>query len=115
MTHVSTSLRYFPTLKIMRSDRTCPTRELNFTPAHWRKWRYLLNTFRSSPMQRLLFPDLFLNGSIALALTYYNEVYAVSHGMVQMSLSGFTGVTTAIGLLAGFRLNASYGPWTRST
>ena len=60
-------------------------------------------------MQRLLFSDLFLNASIALALIYYNEMYAVSHGMVQMSLSGFTGVTTAVGLLAGFRLNASYG------
>ena len=102
--------------RLMRSDRTCPTRELNFTPGHWkkhkspyRKWRYIINTFRSSPVQRLLFPDLFLNASIAIALTYYNEIYAVSHGMVHMSLSGFTGVTTAIGILAGFRLNASYG------
>jgi len=103
--------------RLARSDRSDPTRELNFTPKHWkkhkspfRKWRHLLNTFRSSPVQRLLFPDLFLSGSISAALTYYNVCIAHTIGETHLHLemAGFAGATTAIGLLAGFRLNSSY-------
>jgi len=53
--------------RLSRSERSDPTRELNMTPKHWkahkspyRKWRHLLNTFRSSPLQRMAFPDLFV-------------------------------------------------------
>ena len=67
--------------RLARSERSDPTRELNMTAKHWkahkspyRKWRHLLNTFRSSPVQRLAFPDLFVSASVGinLALTYYN-------------------------------------------
>lgn len=101
--------------RLMRNDRTDPTRELNFTPDHWkkhkspyRKLRHLLNTFRSSPVQRLMFPDLFITATVAGGLTYYNEFLRVGE-LMSMDASGFAGATTAIGLLAGFRLNASYG------
>lgn len=101
--------------RLMRSDRTDPTRELNFTPSHWkkhkspyRKVRHLINTFRSSPLQRLMYPDLFITASVAAALTYYNEFLNVGD-IFHINLASFAGATTAIGLLAGFRLNASYG------
>lgn len=101
--------------RLMRSDRTDPTRELNFTPGHWkkhkdpyRKIRHLINTFRSSPVQRLAFPDLFITASVAGALSYYNEFLSMGN-IISIDASGFAGATTAIGLLAGFRLNASYG------
>lgn len=103
--------------RLMRNDRECPTRELNFTPSHWkrhkspyRKLRHLINTFRSSPLQRLSFPDLFITTAISACLIYYNEFIAVGElARLHVELSGFAGATTAIGLLAGFRLNASYG------
>lgn len=102
--------------RLMRNDRACPTRELNFTPAHWkshkspyRKLRHLINIFRSSPLQRLLFPDLFITASLTGALIYYNEFITPFDKMLHVDTSGFAGATTAIGLLAGFRLNASYG------
>lgn len=101
--------------RLMRNDRICPTRELNFTPDHWkahkspyRKLRHLINIFRSSSVQRLAFPDLFSTAVIAAGLTYYNEFVTVGE-MLHVDTSGFAGATTAIGLLAGFRLNASYG------
>lgn len=102
--------------RLMRNDRRCPTRELNFTPIQWRlhkspyrKLRHMVNFFRSSPVQRLMFPDLFITGSITVGLTYYNEFIACSQTAAHMSDAGFAGATTAIGLLAAFRLNASYG------
>lgn len=102
--------------RLMRNDRTCPTRDLNFTPAHWKKHRspyrrlrYMINTFRSSPVQRLAFPDLFITGSLAAGLTYYNEFIRNTDELLHVDMAGFAGATTAIGLLAGFRLNASYG------
>jgi putative membrane protein len=65
---------------------------------------------RSSPFKRLSFPDLFTTGSIAIGLTYYNTEIATDYAS-QLSLDGsaMAGATTAIGLLAAFRLNASYG------
>lgn len=102
--------------RLQRNDRTCPTRDLNFTPSHWKKHRspyrrlrYIINTHRSSPLQRLIFPDLFGTAVFAAALTYYNEYIAVADQMMHVDMAGFAGATTAIGLLAGFRLNASYG------
>eukprot|EP00542_Grammatophora_oceanica_P020973 CAMPEP_0194028736 /NCGR_PEP_ID=MMETSP0009_2-20130614/2642_1 /TAXON_ID=210454 /ORGANISM="Grammatophora oceanica, Strain CCMP 410" /LENGTH=445 /DNA_ID=CAMNT_0038668215 /DNA_START=78 /DNA_END=1415 /DNA_ORIENTATION=+ len=102
--------------RLERNDRRCPTRELNFAPPTWgkhksvyRKLRHMSNFFRSSPFQRLMFPDLFTVGSVAGALTYYNEFIATGETALSMSSAGFAGATTAIGLLAGFRLNASYG------
>ena len=102
--------------RLLRNNRLCPTRELNFTNEQWakhkspyRRIRHIVNTFRSSPFQRLAFPDMFMTASIAAGLTYYNEFIACSKTIATMNMSGFAGATTAIGLLAGFRLNASYG------
>lgn len=107
--------------RLARNSRTCPTRELYFLNAAWgrhkspyRKFRHMANLFRAAPFQRLLFPDLASIATVAGCLTYYNEyiVTADSHllpGMISMSPTAFAGATTAIGLLAGFRLNASYG------
>jgi len=102
--------------RLARSERSDPTRELNMTPKHWkahkspyRKWRHLLNTFRSSPVQRIAFPDLFVSASVSAALTYYNVFILEGATHVSLSMGGFAGATTAIGLLAGFRLKESYG------
>ena len=102
--------------RLERNDRRCPTRELNFTAEHWgkhkspyRKLRHMVNIFRSSPVQRLAFPDLFLTASVAACLTYYNEFIHFADSVSHIEPAGFAGATTAIGILAGFRLNASYG------
>lgn len=102
--------------RLARSERNDPTRELNMTPKHWkahkspyRKWRHLLNTFRSSPVQRLAFPDLFVSASVGAALTYYNEIILGGVSSIGLSMGGFAGATTAVGLLAGFRMKESYG------
>ena len=108
--------------RLTRNSRTCPTRELAFLPAQWgrhkspyRKFRHMANVFYSAPFQRLLFPDLFCVGSVATFVTYYNEwIVACQQGSLatttlSMSPSAFAGATTAIGLLAGFRLNTSVG------
>mmetsp|Transcript_14451 Transcript_14451/g.23907 ORF Transcript_14451/g.23907 Transcript_14451/m.23907 type:complete len:450 (+) Transcript_14451:123-1472(+) len=104
--------------RLYRSGRLCPTRELNFTPVQWAKHkspyrhlRHISNTFKSAPVQRLMFPDLFSIASIAIGVTYYNEFVACNETVATMSMSstGFAGATTAIGLLAAFRLNACYG------
>jgi ion channel-forming bestrophin family protein len=87
------------------------------TPKHWkghkspyRKWRHLLNTYRSSPFQRLAFPDLFVSGSVSTAVVMYNHFFSAGgEAIVQLQMGGFAGATTAIGLLAGFRLKESYG------
>jgi len=70
-----------------------------------------MNLFKSSPFQRLSFPDLAGVSAVTLALTYYNEIIALgsADAMLTLSSAAFGGATTAIGLLAGFRLNASYG------
>jgi len=101
--------------RLSRSERSDPTRELNMTPKHWkahkspyRKWRHLLNTFRSSPVQRMAFPDLFVSTSVGIALTYYNEIILGGVSNFGLSMGGFAGATTAVGLLAGFRLKESY-------
>jgi ion channel-forming bestrophin family protein len=102
--------------RLARSERSDPTRELNMTPKHWkahkspyRKWRHLLNTYRSSPFQRLTFPDLFVSGSVSTAVVMYNHFFAAGGEAIQLQMGGFAGATTAIGLLAGFRLKESYG------
>jgi predicted membrane chloride channel (bestrophin family) len=74
--------------------------------------------FQSAPFQRLLFPDLFCVTTVAALVTYYNEFVVVGGttaggvaaeaAAIGMSPTVFAGATTAIGLLAGFRLNASY-------
>jgi hypothetical protein len=104
--------------RLARSERSDPTRELNMTPKHWkahkspyRKWRHLFNSFSSSPVQRLAFPDLFVPVAVGIALTYYNEIIlgGVSNFAKGLSMEGFAGAITAVGLLAGFRLKESYG------
>jgi len=104
--------------RLERNDRRCPTRELNYTPEHWgkhkspfRKLRHMINLFRSSPFQRLIFPDLFGVAAVATGLSYYNVYIAGSNPDVLLQISGtaWAGASTAIGLLAAFRLNASYG------
>lgn len=103
--------------RIKRRRRIDPTRELNYTPSHWerhksvyRRAKHVLTTFGSSPFQRLLFPDMFVTSLVAGGLTYYNEIMAVD-GVAQiwMDGKGVAAGTTAIALLTGFRLNASYG------
>lgn len=104
-------------VRLARNDRSQPTRELNFTPQTWgihkspfRKWRHMINIFKSSPFQRLAYPDLAGVAGVSVALTFYNELIAAgAEGMLSMDAVGFGGATTAIGLLAGFKLNASYG------
>lgn len=103
--------------RIKRRRRIDPTRELNYTSAHWerhksvyRRMKHMLTTFGSSPFQRLLFPDLFISSLVAGGLTYYNEFLAVdAASQIWMNGQGIAAGTTAIALLTGFRLNASYG------
>lgn len=105
--------------RLARNSRTCPTRELNFLHAQWgkhkspyRKLRHTASLLYSAPFQRLLFPELFSIATVAAGLTYYNEyIVTCSDTMVSLSMSpsAFAGATTAIGLLAGFRLNSSSG------
>jgi ion channel-forming bestrophin family protein len=108
--------------RLARNARTCPTRELYFLHSQWgkhkspyRKFRHMSNLFQSAPFQRLLFPDLFCVTTVAGILTYYNEfmVATTTTAALSMSPTAFAGATTAIGLLAGFRLNASYGRYTQ--
>jgi len=104
--------------RLKRRRRIDPTRELNYTPFRWdqhksvyRRVKHMLTTFGSSPFQRLLFPDLFVTSLVAGGLTYYNELVALDAAS-QIWMNGNGGVaagTTAIALLTGFRLNASYG------
>eukprot|EP00797_Seminavis_robusta_P026492 Sro482_g151740.1 UPF0187 protein (390) ;mRNA; r:6886-8055 len=103
--------------RLARNQRTCPTRELYFLHSQWgkhkspyRKFRHMAYLFQSAPFQRLLFPDLFCVTTVAGLLTYYNEFVATSTATgLSISPTAFAGATTAIGLLAGFRLNNSYG------
>jgi putative membrane protein len=69
----------------------------------------MANFTRAAPFQRLLFPDLAGIAFVGGALTYYNEMYASATTLLSISPGAFTGATAAISILAGFRLNASYG------
>lgn len=103
--------------RLVKRNRYSPTRELNYTPKHWdqhksvyRRTRHMRTMFKSSPFQRLAFPDLFLTASTAIGLTYYNTEVATDYAsQILLDGSAMAGATTAIGLLAAFRLNASYG------
>ena len=105
--------------RLKRRRRIDPTRELNYTPSHWerhksvyRRIKHVLTTFGASPFQRLLFPDFFITSVIVGSLTYYNEFVAVN-AAAQVYMDGYHGAfaasTTALAILTGFRLNASYG------
>eukprot|EP00546_Thalassionema_frauenfeldii_P014977 CAMPEP_0178913164 /NCGR_PEP_ID=MMETSP0786-20121207/10685_1 /TAXON_ID=186022 /ORGANISM="Thalassionema frauenfeldii, Strain CCMP 1798" /LENGTH=435 /DNA_ID=CAMNT_0020585865 /DNA_START=79 /DNA_END=1386 /DNA_ORIENTATION=+ len=103
-------------VRLFRYDRACPTRELNFTPETWkmhkspyRKFRHILSTFGSSPFQRLMIPDLVMVSAVSVGLSYYNVYIAAPEAQVSLDMGSFAGITSAIGMLAGFRLNASYG------
>eukprot|EP00977_Amphora_coffeiformis_P014645 scaffold4151_cov162-Amphora_coffeaeformis.AAC.7 len=104
--------------RLVRNNRLCPTRELYFLPLQWgrhkspyRKFRHMRNLFRSAPFQRLLFPDLTLLSAVSAGLIYYNEVVAAGAAdlVIALTPTAFAGATTAIGLLAGFRVSNSYG------
>jgi putative membrane protein len=106
--------------RIKRRRRIDPTRELNYTTTHWdshksvyRRIRHVLTTFGASPFQRLMFPDFFVTSIVTSMLIYHNEIVAIDPAsMICMDASGTSAVaagTTAIALLTGFRLNASYG------
>lgn len=72
----------------------------------------MTNLFGAAPFQRLMFPDLLCVSTIAGCLSYFNEFVATESSelvAISMSPTAFAGATTAIGLLAGFRLNNSYG------
>lgn len=100
--------------RIIRKSRLCPTRDLNYTPQAWalhkapgRHIRHSLSVFQCASFQRLVFPDLFLTAAVAAGVTYYN----VTMGAVEpffFDKTAFTSCTTAISVLAGFRLNTSY-------
>lgn len=79
----------------------------------YRRLRHVATTFGSSPFQRLLFPDFAITSLIAGGLTYYNEMIvsttANTADMLVLNTQGFAAATTAIALMTGFRLNASYG------
>jgi len=114
---VADNTMWFGQNRLKRNDRRCPSRDLNFTPLDWanhkspyRRIRHMINIFKSSTIQRLSFPELSLTASIAMALGYYNEIVASgATEMITISPTAFGGATTAVGILAGFRLNASYG------
>eukprot|EP00980_Cylindrotheca_fusiformis_P016295 scaffold4841_cov132-Cylindrotheca_fusiformis.AAC.8 len=103
--------------RLVKRNRFSPTRELNYTPKHWdqhksvhRRTRHMKVLFKSSPFQRLAFPDLFVTASTAIGLTYYNTEIATDYAsQILLDGSAMMGATTAVGLLAAFRLNASYG------
>ena len=105
--------------RLKRRRRIDPTRELNYQTENWeshksvyRRIRHILTTFGASPFQRLLFPDLFITSAIAGGLTYYNELVATE--ALWMDGKGLAAGTTAIALLSGFRLNASYGRYVEA-
>lgn len=105
--------------RLKRRRRIDPTRELNYQAENWeshksvyRRIRHILTTFGASPFQRLLFPDLFITSAIAGSLTYYNEFVATE--ALWMDGKGLAAGTTAIALLSGFRLNASYGRYVEA-
>jgi len=103
--------------RLMKISRTCPTRELNYTAENWqahkspyRRFRHVLGIFQSSPFRRLAIPELGTTATIAAFLAYYNEIIAVDPAMhLHLDSGAMAGGTTAVGLLAAFRLNASYG------
>jgi predicted membrane chloride channel (bestrophin family) len=101
--------------RLVKVNRFCPTRELSYTPRHWelhkhpyRRLRHVMKIWSGSALRRLAFPDLAVTASVAACLSYYNEILAPEAPLV-MDGSAMSGATTAIGLLAAFRLNASYG------
>lgn len=53
-------------------------------------------------------PDLAVTGTVAAILSYYNYTIGLEN-QLHIDGSAMAGATTAVGLLAGFRLNASYG------
>mmetsp|Transcript_21908 Transcript_21908/g.32364 ORF Transcript_21908/g.32364 Transcript_21908/m.32364 type:complete len:421 (+) Transcript_21908:62-1324(+) len=100
--------------RINRVGRLCPTRELNFTSdswalhkSNWRHFRHVKYLLRSAAIQRIAVPDLAWVSFVASGVTCYNLYFAAEHATVDAT--GFAGASTAIGLLAGFRVNASYG------
>ena len=102
--------------RLLRNNRTDPSRDLNFTPLDWvnhkspfRRLRHMLNLFHSSTFQRLAFPELTSVAFISAGLAYYNEFILPAEEMISISSAPFGAATTALGILAGFRLNASYG------
>jgi len=103
--------------RINRIGKLCPTRELNYTSDSWalhksnyRHFRHILYFFRSSAFQRTLFPDLAWVTAVASGVTIYNSFFMeLTETMAHVDDAGFGAATTALGLLVGFRLNASYG------
>lgn len=100
--------------RINRKSRLCPTRDMNFTPEMWahhkapgRHLRHLVSVFGCASFQRLVFPDLFLTATVAAGLTYYNVAFGGAEPFY-FDATCFASCSTAISVLAGFRLNASY-------
>ncbi len=60
----------------------------------------------SSPFQRLLLPDMASIAAIGAALSYYNSSLVEAVNQISIDGSAMAGATTAVGLLAGFRMNA---------
>jgi len=73
-----------------------------------RHLRHLASVFGCASFQRLVFPDLFLTASVAAGLTYYNVAIGGADP-IYFDPTCFASCSTAISVLAGFRLNASYG------
>jgi ion channel-forming bestrophin family protein len=101
--------------RLVKVDRFCPTRELSYTPKRWelhkdpyRRIRHLQKFWSWSAIRRLVFPDLAVTATVAACLSYHNEILAPEAPLL-LEGSAVSGAMTAIGLLAAFRLNASYG------
>jgi putative membrane protein len=101
--------------RLVKVDRCCPTRELSYTPKRWklhkdpyRRIRHIEKFWSWSAVRRLAFPDLGVTATVAMCLSYYNEIIAPDAQLL-IEGSAVSGAMTAIGLLAAFRLNASYG------
>eukprot|EP00941_MAST-03F_sp_MAST-3F-sp1_P003868 g3868.t1 len=118
---------------IKRPSRSDPAREWNFTHERWEihrsPWRHLRHIgsiTNSAAFQRLVFPDLFLVGSSAVAVSYWNShivpagvkvatasnetasLIDWSHLEVSLPTLPFTVCSVAMGLLVTFRTNAAY-------
>ncbi|VEU45021.1 unnamed protein product [Pseudo-nitzschia multistriata] len=70
--------------------------------------QHLFTVFGCASFQRLIFPDLFLTASVAAGLTYYNVFFGGADPFA-FDTTAFTSCSMGISVLAGFRLNSSYG------
>ena len=99
-----------------RADSHHPVRDLGYDASRWalhrshyRHVRHIRVLPRSVTLRRLLWPDLFVVGTTAAGLHYYNTTWATSAAdVVCLPQQPFTLTAAALALLLVFRTNASY-------